>query len=249
MREVFQVTPNVWCIREPSYLACFYLVRTGTGVVLIDAGMVSDADYVFSACQTAFGANATIVAILLTHWHNDHAAGAADLAMRAGVPAYFHERENPYFSGDSKRGGALSSLADRIPEFGPLVLLKGLVGNSVPRPLKPAKFVQDGDELLGEFAVIETPGHTSGHTSYFHHPSRTLFAGDALAVVGKQLRLMSRFVTPDRDRALASTIKCLDREIHLICPGHRYPLSSGVEHERTRFLKILSSRTRWPLFG
>ncbi len=249
MRQVFQVNSEIWCVREPSYMACSYLVRTQHGVVLIDAGMSTDAEYFLSVCKTSFGPDARITAILLTHWHNDHSAGAADVAFRTNVPVYFNENEYPYFSGEAKRGGALSAIADRIPEIGPFVLFKGLMGNSVPRPVEPAGFVTDGDEVVGEFLVIETPGHTPGHTSYFHYPTATLFAGDALAVIGKQLRLMSRFVTPDKTRALASAIKSLDREVRLICPGHRYPLSDGVEQERSRFLKLLKTRNSWPLFG
>jgi len=160
-----------------------------------------------------------------------------------------HVDVDPYFSGDAKRGGAISFIADRIPEIGPLVLLKGLLGNAVPRAVEATEFVRDGEYLLGEFTVIGTPGHTDGHTSYFHHPSKTLFAGDALAVVGKSLRLMSRFVTPHKDRALESAIKCLDHEMDLVCPGHRYPLQDGVEVEHKRFLKLLRSQTTWPFFG
>ena len=249
MRQVFQVNSEIWCVREPSYMACSYLVRTQDGVVLIDAGMNTNAEHLLSTCRTSFGPEAKITAVLLTHWHNDHAAGSADIAFRADVPVYFNELEYPYFSGETKRGGVFSAIADRVPEIGPFVLLKGLLGNSVPRPVEPTGFVRDGSELLGEFSVIETPGHTDGHTSYFHHPTGTLFAGDALAVIGKQLRLMSRFVTPDKSKALESAIKCLDREVRWICPGHRYPLTDGVEQERARFLKLLETQNSWPFFG
>ncbi|MEO5858681.1 MAG: MBL fold metallo-hydrolase [Pyrinomonadaceae bacterium] len=230
-------------------MACCYLVRTQNGVVLIDAGMSTDAEYLLSICETSFGPDARITAILLTHWHNDHSAGTADVAFRTAAPVYFNEIEYPYFSGVTKRGGAGSAIADRIPEIGPFVLLKGLLGNSVPRPVEPTGFVRDGEEVLGEFLVIETPGHTGGHTSYFHRPTGALFTGDALAVVGKKLRLMSSFVTPDKSRALESAIRCLDRDVTLICPGHRYPLTEGVGHERSRFLELLSTRDSWPLFG
>jgi glyoxylase-like metal-dependent hydrolase (beta-lactamase superfamily II) len=230
-------------------MACCYLVRTCSGIVLIDAGMSTDAEYIFAVCERAFGKGANIVAVLLTHWHNDHSAGAADVAVRSKAPVFFNEREFSYFSGKTKRGKTVSFLADTIPEFGPFVLLKGLLGNSVPRSVEPTEFVRDGDELLGEFTVIETPGHTDGDTSYFHCPTGALFAGDAIAIIGERIRLMSRFVTPDKIRARESVFKCLDREMKLICPGHRYPLSTGVDQERTRFLERLRSRDSWPLFG
>lgn len=35
--------------------------------------------------------------------------------------------------------------------------------------------------------VIDTPGHTPGHISLYHMPSKTLIAGDAMTIVDGQL--------------------------------------------------------------
>jgi glyoxylase-like metal-dependent hydrolase (beta-lactamase superfamily II) len=110
-------------------------------------------------------------------------------------------------------------------------------------------YVADGDLLPGGFAVIGTPGHTVGHVSYYHAPSRTLFAGDALAVIGDSLRLMARPVTEELAAARDSVARCLDRPIECICPGHRQPLTRNVEAERLRLLSYARSDAPWPLFG
>ena len=84
-------------------------------------------------------------------------------------------------------------------------------------------FCADGELAEGAFRVLATPGHTSGHVAYLYEPARILFCGDALAVVGKKLRLMARPVTPDRVLARASALRCLHEEVEIICPGHRAP--------------------------
>jgi glyoxylase-like metal-dependent hydrolase (beta-lactamase superfamily II) len=38
--QIIEVTPNIWCLRRPSYVTCSYLVRSPHGLVLIDAGAV-----------------------------------------------------------------------------------------------------------------------------------------------------------------------------------------------------------------
>jgi glyoxylase-like metal-dependent hydrolase (beta-lactamase superfamily II) len=96
---------------------------------------------------------------------------------------------------------------------------------------------------------IESPGHTAGHVSYYHHPTRTLFAGDSLAVVNGSLRRMARPVTPNPEVARESMKKSLDRDIAIICPGHREPLSKNVNEERKHMLSSLNTQAIWPLFG
>jgi glyoxylase-like metal-dependent hydrolase (beta-lactamase superfamily II) len=190
-----------------------------------------------------------VSALLLTHWHNDHASGAAALAAASGAAVYYHATESPYFTREKAASGIRAALSRVIPETGPLVLLHGLLANAPDRAVQATRHVADGDLLPGGFTVINTPGHTIGHVSYYHTPSRTLFAGDALAVVGERLRFMARPVTEDLAAARASIIRCLDRPIDYICPGHRQPLTRDVEAERLRLLAQARSSTRWPMFG
>jgi glyoxylase-like metal-dependent hydrolase (beta-lactamase superfamily II) len=40
--------------------------------------------------------------------------------------------------------------------------------------------LHEGDELDAGFVVLETPGHSPGHVSYWREEDRTLIAGDVL---------------------------------------------------------------------
>jgi len=248
-----QVTSSIWCIRRASYLTCSYAVRTPTGIVVIDAGMDSEGDDVTRGIAHAFGARPTdIRAILLTHWHNDHAAGAAALKAASGAPVYYHAGDEPQLTRKLVQPGLRDRLALAIPEHGFLVLFKGLLGEAIPRAVGADTLVVDDMPIDDDFVVLATPGHTPGHVAYFYRPERALFAGDALAVKAHEVALMSRPVTPDLPAARHSVVRCLDRALELgvewICPGHRYPLAH-VRASATRLRDHVARGGRWPLLG
>jgi glyoxylase-like metal-dependent hydrolase (beta-lactamase superfamily II) len=128
------------------------------------------------------------------------------------------------------------------------VLIEGLIGEATPRPIAAQHFVHDGDTVLDDFVVIETPGHTRGHVSYFYRPEKALFAGDALAVIDPRIRFMARPVTLDTEAARRSMEKCLGFRPHFVCPGHRAPLVAAATACES-MLQRLAAGTRWPLFG
>jgi glyoxylase-like metal-dependent hydrolase (beta-lactamase superfamily II) len=225
------------------------MVRHHQGVVLIDTGMKSDGRDVLAGLDYFKATPGDIVAILLTHWHNDHSAGASQMQRASGAAVYYHASEAPYFTGDVGTRGLRAWLSERIPEIGMLVLLKGLLGESAPHPIRASHFVSDGEILLSDFVVIDTPGHTPGHVSYYYTPAKALFAGDALAVIDGELRFMSRPVTIDQAVARNSMKKCLALDLELICPGHREPLIDRVGDRTGRMLESLEESDEWPLLG
>ncbi len=248
--QVFPVTEDVWCVRRWSYLTCSYLVRTPLGIVLLDAGMDSTGGDIEVALHRAFGATPRDVkAILLTHWHNDHAAGAQAIQNQSGAKIYFHRGDEPQLTGASATGGLRQWLAARIPELGPLVLFKGLLGEATPRPVKADRLLVDGDRVEDFFEVIETPGHTPGHLSFYYPREKMLFAGDALAVIRGHVRFMARHVTLELPAARRSMFRCLERPIEHLCPGHRVPLSDQTQARCDEFRARLERDERWPLLG
>jgi glyoxylase-like metal-dependent hydrolase (beta-lactamase superfamily II) len=249
MTEVRPVTESIVCMRRASYLTCSYLVRTGEGLVLVDAGMDSGGADVHAGLRALGARPEEIRAILLTHWHNDHAAGAAAIHRLTNAPVYYHRGDTAYFTGEAGATGLRKWVSDRIPELGVLVLAKGLLGESVPEPVTAQHLVEDGEIILDEFEVIATPGHTEGHVAYFYRPARVLFAGDALAVIGGRIRFMARPVTLDLEAARHSMDKCLAREPLYVCPGHREPLTMGVEAACRQMRTHLTAGGAWPLLG
>lgn len=188
-------------------------------------------------------------AILLTHWHNDHSAGAAFLKRKFGVSVYYHPGDQLAFTRQTASHGIRAWLGRHVPEEGVLVLLRGLLEEAPPDAIEADHLLTDGETIENEFRAIATPGHTAGHVAYMHEPSGALFCGDALAVVGNQLRLMARPVTPDVPLARASALRCLREEAQFICPGHRGPLIENVQQERRRLRAYLEGGGRWPLLG
>ncbi|HEV2836298.1 MAG TPA: MBL fold metallo-hydrolase [Pyrinomonadaceae bacterium] len=247
--EVRRVTDSIVCLRRASYLTCSYIVRTANGLIVVDAGMDSDGADVHAGLRQMNAQPDEIRAILLTHWHNDHAAGAHALQALTGAPVYYHRGDEPFYTGRAGATGARRWLSDRIPEWGVLVLAKGLLGEATPRAVTAQHFVQDGEIILNDFEVIATPGHTEGHVCYFYRPAKALFAGDALAVIDGRIRFMARPVTPDLDNARASLEKCLTLNPQLICPGHREPLTTDVEAACETIRTYLKRNGRWPLLG
>ena len=246
--EVRRVSDSITCLRRASYLTCSYIVRTAHGLILVDAGMDSDGEDIHTGLRAMKAHVTDVRAILLTHWHNDHSAGAQAIHALSGAPVYYHRGDEPQFTGEAGATGARKWLSDRIPELGFLVLFKGLLGESAPRAVAAQHFVHDGDVVLNDFEVIGTPGHTPGHVSYFYRPERALFAGDALAVIDGRIRFMARPVTPDTSAARVSMSTCLGRRPEIVCPGHREPLvDAGSACDEMR--AYLAQGGTWPLLG
>lgn len=244
--EVFAVTDTVTCVRRPSYFTCSYVLRAAEGVLLVDAGMKSDgSDALYALEQIGLDAS-SVRAIFLTHWHNDHAAGAGEMASRSGARVVCTAAEAPYLRRETATPGVLGWLSDAVPEVGPFVLAKGLLGSAPMRAVTPTDILADGDALFG-LKVLATPGHTDGHAAYYFEEAGMLFAGDALAYIDGELRFMARAVTPDLDAARTSMLRLLELPFRHVCPGHREP-GPVDDAERARFRRVVASG-KWPIFG
>lgn len=247
--EVIRVANGVWCFRRASYFACSYVVDADNGVFAVDVGMDSDAQDFLQGLKSIGIPADRLKAILLTHWHNDHSAGAAFLKRKLGIQVYYAAGDHPFLTRQSATGGIRSWLGKHVPEEGVLVLLRGLLEDAAPEAVSANRLVADGEIVEGAFRVLATPGHTSGHVAYVHEPTKTLFCGDALAVVANHLRLMARPVTPDVPTAKASALRCLSEDVDFVCPGHRAPLTENVRQECRRLREYLEAGGRWPLLG
>ncbi len=82
-----------------------------------------------------------------------------------------------------------------------------------------------GDQVLdiaGGIRVIETPGHTPDHVSFFWERERVLFVGDLLRNLGK-LSLTPAKITWSMDHARASAQKLPPLNPAVMCFGHGEP--------------------------
>jgi glyoxylase-like metal-dependent hydrolase (beta-lactamase superfamily II)/8-oxo-dGTP pyrophosphatase MutT (NUDIX family) len=119
-------------------------------MALIDPGGDDPADLeaLFTLIDVLARDGRVVRAILLTHHHPDHVAGAAAVRARTGVPVFAHA--------DTARHVAVDrTLAD---------------GDVVP--------LADGPAGPWSLRVLHTPGHTRGHLCLLHERTRSLFSGD-----------------------------------------------------------------------
>jgi hydroxyacylglutathione hydrolase len=181
------------------------------GEVVVDAGTTGAGRRLVRALQGhAVGAHA------LTHAHPDHAGGSKRLVDAFEVPVWVGERDRA----DVESGRPLIADSWAKPVLGRLTRY---------RPVAVARSLREGDVVGPGFVVLETPGHSPGHVSYWRESDRTLVCGDVLfnmnlVTTARGLREPPTMLTPDpaRNRDSARRLAALEPELVLF--GHGPPL-------------------------
>jgi len=245
MLNVKRIAPGV--IRVPIKIANCYLVGDHRQWILLDSGMEGNHDQIRGIVEQHFGRNARPEAIVLTHGHFDHAGSAGALARSWQVPIYAHWLELPYLTGQSKYpppdptvGGFMSQMIRFVPN-------KAFDYSEHMRELS-----LDNPPALDNWTVLETPGHTPGHLSFFRERDGVLLAGDAFCTVDQrsaikmmtmkqEVSLPPAYYTCDWQSAHDSVKRISELEPNVIGAGHGEPMSG---HEASRGLKRLAHE--WP---
>ena len=138
------------------------------GETLIDCGPASTLPTLLAALGDRPPA-----ALLLTHIHLDHAAGAGGRVARwPELPVYVHERGARHLADPSR----LLASAERL--YGPE--LERLWGRMESVPASNLRPLRGGETLPGGYEVAYTPGHASHHVSF--RRGDTAFVGDLAGV-------------------------------------------------------------------
>ena len=211
-----------------------YLLDGGTDFALIDCGMgtPAGAEKVLGWIQSAGVEPGSVSRLLLTHYHTDHAGGAA----------FYRDRLRLRVSIGQEAKRALEAPDHHMTQFeagraaGVFPAVYDFPGCPVDDPLS------DGDvRTVGRLTVryLGTPGHCAGHGSYLVSGGEReyLFAGDAVFAQGK-LFLQA---TPDCD--LAASLQSVRRlgalEFDALLPGHgAIALTGGPNHVRAALQTI-----------
>jgi hydroxyacylglutathione hydrolase len=136
------------------------------GATIVDAATRHAARRILRAVR---GAGLAITAHAVTHGHCDHQGASAALVAALDVPFWA-----PAGEADALASGDVGPLGPRNAVT--RAQLKGWAGPGVP----VARELREGDALDAGFVVLETPGHSPGHLSYWREDDRTLIAGDVL---------------------------------------------------------------------
>ena len=169
------------------------LIWDNEDAVLVDAGFPRQVQQFREAFTIAGVPFARLSRIIITHSDTDHIGGLASLLLESPrhISILAHENEKPYIEADLPpiRLKAMENQVKTLPEERRQQmqdLCESLKANYTKLKANVDATLEDGEELpfCGGITVIFTPGHTPGHISLYHKPSKTLIAGDALNVEG-----------------------------------------------------------------
>jgi hydroxyacylglutathione hydrolase len=198
---VRQLADDVWQLSGlPANGINAYVV----GDVLIDAGMRLDRGRILKQVR-----DRGLTTHALTHAHPDHYGASHAVCDALGLPLWCGAAD-----AEAVENGKIVGPGGR--------LLPGPQAHPVARRLR------EGDEVAG-FVVLDTPGHSPGHVSFWRESDRTLICGDVMwgwhpFLLRGPIREPIGLFTPDvaRNRASARRIAALEPE--LVCFGHGPPL-------------------------
>lgn len=155
-----EAAPGVWQIRSGfgSVVNCYLI-----GDVLIDAGLPWESRRLARLLR-----GRKLRAHALTHAHPDHMGGTRRICSEAQIPLFCGKHDV-----NAAESGRMKLTTKNKLWIPPQLLVLPTEGQRVTRVLK------EGDDVSG-FTVLETPGHTLGHVSFFREKDRVLICGDVM---------------------------------------------------------------------
>jgi len=167
------------------------LIWDESHTVLIDTGYPGQLPLIQKELARLNAELQSISSFIISHQDLDHIGGAQALidVMPHRPAVISSEIEKPYIEGEKRLLKltpaavelAMSALPENVPPQWRQAFRKTL---EHPPSVRVTATCAAGDVLpfCGGITVIATPGHTPGHISLYHQPSKTLIAADALIV-------------------------------------------------------------------
>jgi glyoxylase-like metal-dependent hydrolase (beta-lactamase superfamily II) len=167
-----------------------------------------------------------LVAHALTHAHPDHQGASHAVCEALGLPLWCSEPDAPAMETEGL-------IMARMP---PHWLSRAVGPRWAGPPHRVDRRLREGDEV-GGFRVIETPGHTIGHVSFWREHDRVLVVGDVLANMSiwtglPMLREPERIFSLDPALNRRSAARLAELEPRLVCFGHGPPLRDPAKLRR-----------------
>ena len=197
----------------PPYAINVYMI----GDVLIDAASRHAAKRILKQLR-----GRTVSAHALTHAHPDHQGASHEICQTLSLPFWVGELDAP------------AAEDGRIRERQPSHPINGLMAALFAGPGHPVeRRLQEGD-VVGGFEVLDTPGHSAGHVSFWRESDRALICGDVFTNIDTitgfpGLHEPRKFFTPGLARNRESMRRLAALEPALVCFGHGRPLRNPAK--------------------
>ncbi len=155
-------------------------------------------------------------AVLLTHGHFDHAAGAAALKQAYGILVYAHQDEKHTLENPDINLSTMMGLGERY---------------------EADRYVKEGDilHLAGfDLEVIHTPGHTKGGVCYYMKEQKILISGDTLFCTSVGRTDFPEGSFSELIRSIKDKLMILPDDVQVL-PGHEGKTYVGYERDHNPF--------------
>ncbi|SFD29852.1 MBL fold metallo-hydrolase [Flavobacterium phragmitis] len=178
--------------------------------VLIDAGIRSSSNTIFKAIK-----DKTVNKHVLTHAHADHQGSSKTICETLNIPLLCSEAEKEF----AESGNVFTEYPN--PNH---IISKFQKNFWAGKGHSVAKTLKEGDQI-GGFTVIETPGHSSGHLSFFREKDGILIVGDVmtnmnLLTTKVGLHEPPHLFTADQEINRKSILKLASLQPKILCFGH-----------------------------
>ena len=236
MSLVIDNMPDLGVTRLSRWVFNCYVLQSSDGAVVVDAGLPRVSRDLAAVLDRLGG---TLHAVVATHGHSDHVAGAVDLAARHRAPIWLPVTTLTYLDGARPRTPSPARMASIWPTFldqpldriGAAGLLSGarVAGYGTPAGMRwtgpsPEGGLADGQPLPGapEWRVLNANGHTDDSIALWNPTTRTLLSGDAVLTVRGKVWHTPEIV--DASSAAATRRRLEQLPVAHLLPGHGRPV-------------------------
>ena len=213
-----KVIDNVYIV--PGVTANSYILvgPDPEGLTMIDTGVrYSEKTILRYLASKGWGVR-DLRRILITHADLDHYGCLAALQKESGACTYASPIE-----AQAMAKGQSSRPVDRNGNNTLQRLLIAFFSRIMkPAPIQVDESLAEGQILpiLGGLRVVETPGHSPNHISFFAPSLGVLFCGDSMKSDDTGLHTSRSRNNWDQDKANASVRKLAGLGVQIVCPGH-----------------------------
>jgi glyoxylase-like metal-dependent hydrolase (beta-lactamase superfamily II) len=241
-----RVIPGIWRLRLPlpwpGVPHCnAWALAAGRGIVLVDTGMHEPGSmmHMHRALDQARLRIDNVRLIVCTHAHVDHCGQAPPIAEQAGCEVWMHPNHAHHTASVGDLEQALARRVEIARQSGvPEAPLRRWTeqrraqGTGQAGTLTVDRELTDGatvDTDLGEWRVIETPGHAPSHICLYQPERRLLISGDHL--LGRVSLYFDAGYTPDPVGEFLTSLDKVERlDARLALAGHGRPFTDVPGH-------------------